>query len=272
MKKSYYIMISLLLLVVFSCSKDSNDEPEEVVSAPVDRAASFQSIGDSANDFLSNDSFDELKIQIGHVRGFRPAVSAINDLVEFLKERTFKETVEIEYLELDSPDQETLTLQEIVNLERDHRTAFNTGKTLAIYIYFSDAPSDNDDPESNLVTLGAVYRNTSMVIYESSIRNLANRSRVLSVATVETATLIHEFGHLFGLVNIGTPMVNPHEGTTTNDEGEEVGNRHCNQPNCLMLAELEFGAAMGKMLTARNGQVPTLDPECLRDLRANGGR
>jgi hypothetical protein len=68
-------------------------------------------------------------------------------------------------------------------------------------------------------------------------------------------------------------MVNPHEGVNVNAEtGEETGNKHCDRANCLMRAELEFGVGMGKMLTARNGQVPDLETECLLDLKANGGR
>ncbi len=270
MKKSLYSVFVFIVLVVFSCSKSSEADAE---IEKIDKPASFKSIGDSANDLLSNTNFDKLKLEIGHVRGFRPTAVAVADLVEFLKLRTFKQNIEVIYKELDSPDKETLKLQEIADLETKNRTAFNQGKTLAIYIYFADAPSDSDDPDANLATLGAVYRNTSMVIYESTIRNLAGKSRLVTVATIETATLIHEFGHLFGLVNIGSDMVNPHEGVSVDDEtGEETGNKHCDRANCLMRAELEFGAAMGKMLTARNGQVPDLDAECLRDLKANGGR
>ena len=194
------------------------------------------------------------------------------DLVEFLKELTYKENIEIEYKELTSPGKEKLSLQEVADLESENRTAYNTGNTLAIYIYFSDAPSEDDDPEADLVTLGAVYRNTSMVIYESTIQDLAGKSVLISTGTVETATLNHEFGHLFGLVNLGSDMVNAHESTTTDDNGNIIPGQHCDQDNCLMRAELEFGGAMGKMLVAKNGQVPDLDAECLLDLKANGGR
>ena len=60
-----------------------------------------------------------------------------------------------------------LSLQEIADLESENRTEYNDGETLAIYIYFADAPSDSDDEDEGIVTLGAVYRNTSMVIHES---------------------------------------------------------------------------------------------------------
>lgn len=279
MKKSHIIFLFFALLLVFNCSKNnSNDGTEGPTSQPeeqpvkVDKSPNLKATGSSASDLLSNTDFDKILLQIAHVEDFKPTTQAVDDLVEYLKERTFKENIEIQYLVVPSPEKEKLTLQEVADLETENRTAFNNEKTIAVYIYFSDAPAADDDPEEDLVTLGAVYRNTSMVMYESTIRDLAGKSVFISDATVETATFLHEFGHLFGLVHIANDMVNPHEGITTDEEGNEIGNQHCNQEGCLMRAELQFGAAMGKMLVAKNGQVPDLDPECLLDLKSYGGR
>ena len=270
MKKSYFLVFSLLFFI--NCSKDSNGDGTSDTPVKIDKSANLEAPGDSAMDLLSNDNYDKILLEIGYVAGFKPDASAINDLIENLKERTFKQIVEVKYLVIPSPAKDSLSLQEVADLESENRTAYSSGSTIAIYIYFSDAPSDEDKPEEDLVTLGAVFRNTSMVIYESTVQNLANKSLLLSTATVETATLLHEFGHLFGLVHLNNEMVNPHEGTTTNDKGEEVPSQHCNQEGCLMRAELEFGSAMGKMLEAKNGQVPDLDAECLLDLKSYGGR
>lgn len=265
MKKGIYLIVLLSLLSVVNCSKSNNDTTDK-------NTVNLQSTGDSANDLLSNTKYTKLLIEIGYVAGFRPTTTAVADLVEYLKEITFKDNVEIQYLELDSSGKESLSITEVDKIVQDSRTAYNTNTTVAVFIYFSDAPSDGDEPEADLVTLGAAFRNTSMVIYESTVRDLASKSVLISTGTVETATLNHEFGHLFGLVNIGSNMVNAHEGTTTDADGNEIPSQHCNQDNCLMRAELEFGGAMGKMLVAKNGQVPDLDAECLLDLKANGGR
>ena len=267
MKKIISIFAVLSFFVFINCSKSEE---------PIDKSLNLKTTGESANDILSNSKYNKLLLEIGYVEGFKPTTTAIADLVEFLQERTFKENIEIIYQELDSPEKESLTISDIDKIVQENRTAYNSGSTLAIYIYFADAPSDGDEPEADLVTLGAAFRNTSMVIFESTVRELAGKSILISTGTVETATLNHEFGHLFGLVNIGSDMVNPHEGEMeiTNDDGttEIVPSQHCNQDNCLMRAELEFASAMGKMLTAKNGQVPDLDAECILDLKANGGR
>lgn len=269
MKRVISLFALLSVFIFINCSK-SNSSEEEITK--VDKSANLLSTGDSGNDILSNAKYNKLLLEIGYVQGFKPTTTAIADLVEFLQERTFKETIEIQYQELASSGEESLTVNEIDKIVQENRTAYNSGSTLAVYIYFADAPSDGDEPEADLVTLGAAFRNTSMVIFESTVRELAGKSLLISTGTVETATLNHEFGHLFGLVNIGSDMVNAHEGTTTDENGNTIPSQHCNQDNCLMRAELEFASAMGKMLTAKNGQVPDLDTECLLDLKANGGR
>lgn len=271
MRKYSALIWVVLLAFAMGCSSDDNsgggNDPNEISNPRpdpnIDRSGNLLATGSSASDILGNANFSRLRIEIGFVTGFRPTASAITDFTDYLRQFTFKEDIEVVFNELPSPDEEDLTLQEIAELETNNRTVYNDGDTLGIYIYFADAPSDGDDLDSGLVTLGAVYRNTSMVIYESTIRTLSSRSSVITLANVETATLHHEFGHLFGLVNLGTDPVNDHEDT-------EAPN-HCNVPGCLMRAELQFGGGMMDMME-NMGIVPVLDAECILDLQSNGGR
>ncbi|MDP5061619.1 MAG: hypothetical protein NWP64_06835 [Maribacter sp.] len=302
MNKFKSLLLVGIITFAVSCSKSSSDSDGDTTETKVDKSANLLATGDSANDILSNDTFDKLLIEIAYVTGFKPTEAAMTDFTAYLKEHTFKEDIELVYKELSSPSEDELTLQEIADLETSNRTAFNTGSTLAIYIYFADAPAEGDDLEDGLVTLGAVYRNTSMVIHEVTVRELAGLSSSISEADVETTTLNHEFGHLFGLVNLGSDMVNDHESESENEDGQLVGDNHCNQTGCLMRAELQFGGSTGKSLqsnalaqyedgvtsgctlsgatvlkllqqnTAKGVATVGLDPECLLDIQTNGGR
>ncbi len=275
------------------CSKNSDDNADENL-INIDKTANLLGTGDSANDLLSNDKFTKLKIEIAYVTGYRPTAAALRELIDYIRDHTFKQDIELVYNELDSPEEETLSLQEIAKLESDNRTVYNDGDTLGVYIYFADAPADDDDEEEGLVTLGAVYRNTSMIIHEETIIQFAALSSFIFVADVENATINHEFGHLFGLVNLGSTQVNDHE--------DPDAESHCIVPGCLMRAELQFNPSRGsisrtakgeeinglksacslsghsvlkmlKMNSARGqGTAPDLDPECTLDLQANGGR
>lgn len=312
MKKFLLPFIIIPLFFVACSSSDDGGTPTETPTDDgpigiVDKSQNLLATGASANDLLSNSNFDRLLVQIAFVEGFRPTSETMDNFMQYLQERTFKQDVEIDFLELESPNEDTLTLQEIADLENENRTAYNDGTTLAVYIYFADAPSDDDDEDEGLVTLGAVYRNTSMIIFERTIRSLAGRSLAITTTDVETATLNHEFGHLFGLVNLGTVAINDHEDVIRNAQGDPVldsdgneqGNNHCNVEGCLMQAQLTFGSPAARSLAAKGigdlvsacslsgvdmlrflenkasrglAIVPGLDDECILDLQRNGGR
>ena len=266
--KKKIALYSLFALILFtSCSKDSDINSN--ANAKIDKAANLLATGASANDILANTEFDELLIEIGYVSGFQPNATAIATFEEFIRETTFKQNITFTYKQLPSPNEETLTLQEVVDLEKKNRTAYNNGTTLALYIYFADAPTESDDESEDTVTLGAVYQNTSMVIYEATIRDLVGNNSFVSVSDVEAATLNHEFGHLLGLVNLGTlPINEEHE--------DQNAKSHCTTEGCLMRAELQFGRSMMKMMQNKASKglapIPELDAECLLDLQSNGGR
>ncbi|WP_435623198.1 hypothetical protein [Flagellimonas sp.] len=307
MKKNRIFLLLVLMGFFIACSSDGATEtppenpgtgttPPTPPPPDVDRSGNLLATGASANDLLANTNFDRLQIEIAHPPGFRPSVETMANFQDFVRLHSFKEDIEIIFNEFPSPNEETLTLQEIDSLEQANRTAFNDENTLAVYIYFADAPSDGDDEEENLVTLGAVFRNTSMVIFESTIRRLAppdNSGAPVTLTDVETATLNHEFGHLFGLVNLGTEAINDHEDVDAPN--------HCNVEGCLMQAQLEFGSPAARGLVALTGKgerlssactlsgvdlikmlqsraartsdvVPILDDECVLDLMGNGGR
>lgn len=293
MRKSIILFVFSCFLLLFACSKNSDSTSEDDPNQ-VDISANLLGTGDSANDLLSNDRFTKIKIEIAYVMGFRPTVAAMNDFVDYIKKHTFKEDIELVFNVLDSSGKETLSLQEIVELESENRTVFNEGDTIGIYIYFADAPSDGDDFGEGRVTVGSVYRNTSMIIHESTVRQLSGSNPFITTADIESATVNHEFGHLFGLVNLGSLPVNDHE--------DPQAKSHCIVEGCLMRAELQFGSSnessslssktsnssdlksgcsltgnsILKMLELRSAKgqavAPDLDAECILDLQANGGR
>ncbi len=273
MKKKSIVLYLVLFVLLGACSKD--DDGNGNGQGGINKSQNLLAVGDSASDILGNDTFTDLLVEIAYVEGFRPTTQTMNTFETFLRDRTFKENIEIRYLSLPSPNQESLTIQEVANLEDQNRTAFNDEGVLAIYIYFADAPDETDDDATGLLTLGSVYRNTSMVIYEQTVRELAAQSVLVTVTDVESATLNHEFGHLFGLVDLGTPMINDHEDESEDENGNLVGNNHCDIEGCLMRAELQFGGGIMSMLesmASRGLAIPSLDAECILDLQGNGGR
>ncbi len=249
------ILLSSFILVGCSNDDDSNDNTINSVLPSSNR----QPLGSSANDLLSTTKFNSLTIEMVSVQGFEPTTTAVNAFRQFLEERLFKpDGIIINQRSIPSSNNAPFDIDEIVAIENDQRTLFNVEDDIAVYIYFADGAKEGDT--NTEVTLGSAYLNTSIVIYEGTLRRLSLRQNSPSINTIETATLNHEFSHLMGLVNLGTSLQSDHEDTDAPN--------HCNVPTCLMEAAIQFGSGMMGM----GDVIPQLDPLCIADLQANGGR
>ncbi len=248
-----YLLISSLILV--GCSDDDSpfdNNPEQ--------AGNRQPLGSSANDILSDNNFKSITIEMVSVQGFEPTAVAVNNFRQFLEDRLFKpDGITINQRTVSSSSKAPFNIEEIAEIENDTRTLFNAGDDITVYIYFADGSKEDDTNEQ--VTLGSAYLNTSVVIYEGTLRRLGgSRPGAPSLSIIETAALNHEFAHLIGLVNIGTPLQSQHE--------DPESNGHCNVSSCLMESAIEFSVGIMGM----GNEVPKLDALCIADLQANGGR
>ena len=72
----------------------------------------------------------------------------------------------------------------------------------------------------------------------------------------------HEFGHILGLVNNGTPVQSDHHDT--------ANGAHCDVEDCLMYWQAETSGGLGDLVGMSS--PPPLDPQCIDDLQANGGK
>lgn len=244
----------------FSCTSDSDENDDDGV-AGIDKTANLQGLGDSASHLLSDAEFTSMNIEIVYVNGFAPTEAALANFKSFLEERTFKpDGINISLRAVSSSGKAPFSIEEIVEIEKDTRTVYNAGDEIAVYIYFADGKSEKD--EENRFTLGSAFRNTSMVIFGGTIEDFASRPNAPSKSDIEAAVLNHEFGHLFGLVDIGTEPQSDHV--------DEENEGHCNIDDCLMRASIEFGS--GIIDEIEGGRVPQLGSHCIRDLQAAGGR
>src|SRR5690606_1783205 len=133
---------------------------------------------------------------------------------------------------------------------------------LAVYVFFSNKNSNNDTPTR--VTLGTAYRNTSIVVYKKTINDVA-LSHGVHVQSAERTTLNHEFGHLFGLINLEMDDIHQvHE--------DNLSSKHCMVEDCLMYFETTGNRTnVTRMLLSRSNDR-VLDQLCIEDLQAKGGK
>lgn len=257
MKRIFFA--SLLSLFIISCSSDSDNDSSSPNNPTDPTAANKEPLGTSANDFLSDVAFTSMRVELAYVEGFKPTQTTINNLLQYFEDRlnkpdgvTIKETV------VPATTDGTLDTDEYVAIENANRTVYNTGDELGVWIFFADQNSEKD--EGNSVILGTAYRNTSCIIFEKTLREIDNRFASSSLSMIESVTTQHEFGHMFGLVDLGTPMQQDHL--------DEENDKHCTTEDCLMYFQTVTDIADMVGLSS----VPDYDEFCLADLQANGGK
>jgi hypothetical protein len=250
--KMKLIGLTILLTGLMSCSKSLTAVEEETV----DKNFHLQKVGTSARDLLSDERFTSLRIEIQYMTGYEPDAKALLNLEYFLYEYLHKpEGIRITTKEIAPAADTSLTLPEVIALEKANRKTYTNGKELAVYILYTNGYYTDDK------MLGYAYLNTSAVLFGRNLDDNSNKFKKLNRSDLETRVLQHELAHLLGLVNVGSPLQSEHK---DNDHG-----KHCTNKQCLMYYLTDTEESPSILL--RKG-IPKLDEACVKDLRANGGR
>jgi len=255
-------IIPLLFLLFIGCKGDSEED-----SVADFKAENRKALGTSAADLLSNDIYSGLTVELVYSEAFRPAQETIDNFTTFLSQRINKPNG-INFVEtmIPAPQGFPFTTGEIRDIEDERRTRYTEGDNIAVFIFFSNGNSDNDTDTS--VTLGTAYQNTSIVIYEKTVREIASQQNI-DTSLLESTTLHHEFGHLFGLVNIQDDDIH-----TNHEDNSQT--KHCIVENCLMYFETRNTnkAEINRYMKAnKTAAIPQFDTAlCLEDLSVKGGK
>lgn len=242
----------LLIIFYFSgCSKTDYRTGLAAINAANDKIT-----GSSGRDLLTSVNFRQMNIEIQYMTGFAPDVASLNNLTTFLNSLINKPGgIAISQKEIPAGNKASYTINDIAGIEQKNRTSFTSANQLGVYVLITDGAY------SDASALGVAYRNTSLCLFGKTIFDNSSSIGQLSRTQLESAVAEHEFGHLLGLVDLGTPMLTNHK-----DDGH---GRHCNVKNCLMYYATETSDFFGLVVT---GNIPALDAQCLADLHANGGK
>jgi hypothetical protein len=246
------LFLSTLFLLLFAgCSKK-----DTITNLPSINDENNKVVGASANDLLSAAKYSSIKIEIQYMPGFQPDAAAVNNLTAFLNTLVNKPGgVSVIQTQIASAGKTVYSLNDIATIEKDNRSVYTTGSQLGVYFLYTDGSYTDAN------VLGLAFRNTSISLLGKTIHDNSGGIGQASRTKLESAVLEHEFGHILGLVDVGTAMQTNHK--------DAVHGSHCNNSNCLMYYASETTDILGVLLT---GNIPPLDTNCKADLTANGGK
>jgi hypothetical protein len=244
----------VLLLLLSGCSK--SEGTKIITPLPSVNTDNNLQVGASAHDFLNAARYYSVDIEIQYVAGFKPEIESIDNLLAYLNGLLNKNGgIRYSLQPIASTLKDALTLNDIAYIEKNNRTIYNSGGRLGVYILFTDGYYYQEN------IIGLSYRNTSMCLFGRSIFENSGRPGKPTKIILETSIMQHEFGHLLGLVDMGTTMQVNHE--------DAFHDYHCSNSACLM--SYAFGSSESiKYLIQNTNWV--LDPNCKADLKANGGK
>lgn len=250
MKTKAFIAV-LLFISIAACKKETtftnNPGANDLHNKPV---------GFSAGQLLNADTYKSLKVEVQYMSGYAPDAAALNHLQNVLNAYLNKPSgITIVTKEIAASSSATLSIDQVMKIEEENRTVFTTGDQLGVYFLYTNGNyTDNN-------VLGVAYRNTSMVLFGKKIHDNSGALGQASRTKLEATVLEHEFGHILGLVDLGSTM-------QTNHKDAAHGN-HCSNTSCLMYYASETTDILGFLIT---GNIPSFDTNCAADLHANGGK
>lgn len=255
----YFLFLSIILTIFSRCSENSPPYPDPDPEPEVPEEPGDFTI--TPHDFLSDEKYDFFVTEVVYVDGYKPDQNSSAGLISFLDGRIHKSAGIRSYgsVAIASPGKSSYSIDDLKELEKAYRTKLPSDTLLSAWIFIVDGDFSGNEDDSKV--LGVAYGETSIALFGKTIADYSGGIDQPSKQVLETTVLQHEFCHLLGLVNNGTPMIDNHQDT-------EHGH-HCSNNNCLMYYAAETNHFLTDFLW---GSPPPLKDQCLNDLQNNGGK
>ncbi len=262
--KSLLLIFFLCFLLLYSCGKDSTQDPNVTVSA-------------QSTDFLKSyyKTMNKFEVSVFYEDSADPYVgkrlngkaywdffgSNIKELlrieergISFIYPKTLNEMKKVAKV-----DQKEWTSQQLVKRMNALSLKEHNQSDGVANIFFTNGfyKSEGEVKEG---VLGIYIGGTNhIVIFKEAIKRIEQQSGLRVARFSEQSVLIHEIGHLVGLVNNGVPPVSDHH--------DQAHGAHCTNDKCVMYWLNEGSSDMAEFVRKYiiTGDEGLFDSQCLED-------
>ncbi|MFC1708189.1 hypothetical protein ACFL59_15460 [Planctomycetota bacterium] len=191
-----------------------SDAPE-AAAAPQKEAVAWElRPGDLALDYVAGDRFDTLLIEVDYVQGAAYSYESLETFTAVLAQRLRKPGgIELDIASDPIPAEGLPRIYrdvDIRELEFSHRQSWSGDKQnrnrAVLWIVYLDGESRHDTEEAQ--ALGASLGGSQIAVFSETLDRLTTAEYR---DAAEARVLLHETGHVLGLVNNGVPMIADHE-------------------------------------------------------------
>lgn len=220
------------------------------------------SAGSRASDYASG-RYAKLVVEVDWMtdgaKSYQPSALVLSFLQQRLEERLTKPGGIVVQLGNAVPATRTsYGIGDIRAVEGANRASHTGGDTAAMWIIFANSYAVAGTGGGQVI--GVAYSGTAIAVFAQTIESASTFA--VTTDAIEKVTLVHEAGHLLGLVNLGTPMVTPHE--------DAAHRGHSSNEHSVMYWAVEGSDVVGMFLGG--GAPDDFDANDKADLHAIGGK
>jgi hypothetical protein len=235
----------------------------------------------TAQDLATAKQYQRLVFEVDAVPGFEPRTDALDELRSQLdglrasghlgKPAGIDIVVDTNDALPRAPSADhAYTSDELEALSRDHLGRKGTSTEAVVHVLYVDGHSADDSGGS--LVLGVAYEHALLVVFKATLEagcaSPSAKSKLVRTpdtlcSLTEQSVLVHETGHLLGLVNRGLPMVAPHQ--------DDAHGKHDANDQCVMFFASETSSLVPFLLdriSRGNTKAAPFDEACLADLAA----
>lgn len=177
---------------------------QTVELTPVDDSAG---VGVNGRAILRGDR-PALVVEVDAQQGVEPSQEALDHLISVLEEVAHKpKGIRVEGVDTFSSTRTTWDAEDLRRASAEHRSTATSDSEVSIHVLYVAGSHAEDDSQTNAI--GLAYSASTVAVFPDRWQGLT--SVLGSGQAIERAVLVHEIGHLLGLVNLGYTSDIDHE-------------------------------------------------------------